>query len=381
MKSSLVFKIILLLFPMLYYGHFLTSWMRFPPQLVVLILLVLSMRGFEINKKVVKYYFFLLFIAIFYSIFYIGDFPVLIVNLIKLTSLFLMVEYFDSLNRIDLLIKYSVVLSLISFLVYIIGFFDLDLNFKIREVFNGSGQRIQEWSGLPTSQFIFGYEIIPLGIYLMSRSKIYFKALGMLSLLLSPQRSVLNSFVFIFNRKKRGLIVIFLLSTLALTYSDLVLDFFNENFEYNVFKKDEISSSTNDSRLQMVYDGFELLLAYPFGSVIHNISWDEAIKLNGYNSFIGEENILAPHNIIVYTLFIFGIIPGLVILFYYLRPLISALFSKNNSDSRMISVYVSLGLFMNALFHNSSFINMHSITIIFYFIALSQITKDKINVE
>lgn len=362
--------LILLLFPFVYFDIFLTTWMRFPPHVLVLFILVVYYRDHMFaSRSQMKYYLFLLVLNVLYSIFYIGDLAEFTVNTIKLSTIFFTVVYFYSLGKIERLISYCVGLSLVSFLVYLIAFFDFDLNLRVRALVNGVDDGIQDWGGLTKTQFQFGYELIPLIVFLLLKKRVS-KLVGFFIIILSPQRSVVSSLLVFLNSKKLTFGILILVSVVFYVFSDVVGTLIQENFEYNVLTKKENSDSDEESRFQMFKEGMNLVAYYPFGSILQNVKWEDAVTTYGMVSFKTGPIILAPHNVLVYTLFIFGILPGTIILYFYLRPLLSGLRFIKHRKALKLTLFISFVLFLNAFFHNACYLTTHSVTLIFYFIYL-----------
>lgn len=363
--------LILLLFPFVYFDIFLTSWMRFPPHIIVLVILVIFYRKYLTPSKIlIKYFLLFLLLNFIYSLFYTFDFIEFLVNSIKITTIFFTVIYFLNIDKIDGLINYSICLSFVSFLIYAIAFVDFDLNLTIRALVYGSDEGIQHWGGLTKAQFQFGYELIPVVIFLLLRNN-FLKIVGLFIMVLSPQRSVISSLFVFLNLKISTVVFVILFSLVFYIFANDIVVLIQDNLEYNVLTKEQNSDSDEDSRFQMFKDGMELVFRYPFGSILQRVTWDDAVMLNSMGIFKTQTTILAPHNVIVYTFFIFGLIPGLLIFYFYLGILLEGLKFIKSRRSLKLTLFISLGLFFNAFFHNACYITSHSVTLIFYFIFIS----------
>jgi hypothetical protein len=362
--------LILLLFPFVYFDVFLTPWLRFPPHIIIVLTLVLFHRNYlKPSRQLLTRFMFFFVLNLAFKVFYSHELFDFLVNAIKITTFFLIVVYFSNKGKIKRLVNYCIVLSSISFFVYLVGFYSMDINVIIRSVFLGSSDALQDWAGLTNSQFQFGYELIPLVVFLLINKSIY-KLIGLLVILTSPQRSVLSSILALFNFKKSTIIFVVLTLSFLVANSNEIEDWVLASFEFSIIKKNQASNEIGFSRFQMIQDGILLLLNYPFGGILHQINWEEAVLFQ--NILVFKENwvVLAPHNVVIYTLFVFGIIPGMFIIYYYLNVFLKGFEHIAHNTHLKLVFFISVVLFFNAFFHNACFLTSHSITLIFYFIYL-----------
>lgn len=241
----------------------------------------------------------------------------------------------------------------------------------------------QSPSGICTAIFDFGYQLAALVAFLFIASIIYTKswflrAIVLLACLIAiyfgMQRSVLVTFAIastvflIAYYKYKSVLILGLLVVISVLFSTFFISS-NSNEYDNIFAKNERNSE--EDRAGLMTENLKIYSDYPLGLVFYGKNWHDVTKYN--RMYTGG---LTSHNAYLMFLTYLGPFVGLslLLLVYFKVGKIFklVLFDISNPKNAMLAClcFSFIGISLNSMFHNASFIGAEGAAVFIYFAIL-----------
>ncbi len=390
LRKVIIFLLMLLYIYVQTFDIFLNQYFKFP-VISVAVLLALFFREPKSKSFHFTWEMWLLFLAnFFYYALAQGLLKPFIVNLLVFACCALFFNFFVgySMKRLTTAVIMFFACLGLSVLIMCANHIEPVVLKMVRAALVGS-PIVQSPSGVSTTIFTFGYQVIAFSTFIFLYavlSKKHFLIVflvlmvSLIGIFYGMQRSALIVFcisialAIVCYYRLKAIPILILLGVCFFAFFEIA-SIYNTDKQYNILNKAAQSAELGEDRGGLITENLKIYSDYPLGLMFYDRKWSEVSRYNP--TYQGG---LTSHNAYLMFITYLGPIVGLVLLviLYYRLGLSfkTAIININRKNYALLAslCFTFLAISMNSLFHNAWLVNANGPTV-FLFFCILQLNK------